>query len=314
MWSMSKSPRSSSGCCGKWVHPEIGDLAVGDIKPSHVIACLRKIEAAGARTVVNDARRHIRKIFDYGVILGAVAVNPAAQITQSIAGSEEVSRSRYLSLGEIRKLYRAMAKHRDWFGRDNELTIRLLIMLGVRKSELIAARWSEIDGDIWTIPAERIKTRKKGKASDFRVPLPPQAVAIFDELRIRACGSEYVLPARRQHRRASSRGFGHISPDTINVALAKLDTGLDPFTIHDLRRTTRSHLSALGVPFAVAERCLNHKLPGQGEIYDRHDLIDQRREALNQWADCLRIVETEGVQAAKKFIGGADVVPMRRRA
>ena len=117
---------------GKWVHPEIGDLAVGDIKPSHVIACLRKIEAAGARTVVNDARRHIRKIFDYGVILGAVAVNPAAQITQDIAGSEEISRSRFLALGEIKKLCRAMAAHRDWCGREHELTIRLLIMLGVR--------------------------------------------------------------------------------------------------------------------------------------------------------------------------------------
>jgi integrase len=300
----------------KWVYPVIGELAVNDIEPMQVIACLRKIVAAGAPTVANDARRHIQKIFDYGVIIQTVSINPAAQITQKIAGSEETSRNRFLDLGEIKKLFRVMASERDWFGRDNELVVRLLIMLGVRKGELVGARWSEVDDDaaVWTIPKSRIKTRKKGNAADFKVPLSPQAVEIFDELYSRAGESEYVLPARRINRRSRSRNLGHISPDTVNSALSRLDAGIDHFTLHDLRRTNRSQLSALGIPFAVAERCLNHKLPGQGEIYDRHDMLEQRRDALERWAECLDILEADGVQAARDFIGGAQVIPMRRSA
>lgn len=134
---------------------------------------------------------------------------------------------------------------------------------------------------------------------------------MFRELEIRACGSEWVLPARRR----GARKLGHISGDTINAIMGDLDTGIDQhFTIHDLRRTMRSNLSALGVPFTVAERALNHRLPGMGEIYDRHDFYEQRAEALQRWADTLDVLEAEGVKAAKDFIGGAQVVELRRLA
>jgi hypothetical protein len=65
------------------------------------------------------------------------------------------------------------------------------------------------------------------------------------------------------------------------------------------------------VPFAIAERCLNHKLPGQGEIYDRHDFLDARREALQRWCDVLDVLADEGVTAAREYIGGAEVIDLR---
>ena len=298
-----------------WAYPEIGDLPVKSIEPMQIITCLRKITAAGAPTIANDVRRYIQRIFNYGIIMQLIKINPAAQITQEIAGSNEPSRDRFLNLGEIRKIHKVMAAERCWFGRDNELNFRLLLLLGVRKGELCAAKWDEFDDDaqVWTVPKSRIKTRKKS-AHDFKIPLPPQAVEIFEELYARAGGSEYVLPARWMRRGAGSRRPRHVSGDTLNLALSRLDYGLDHFTVHDLRRTMRTQLSALGVPFAVAERCLNHKLPGQGEIYDRHDMLEQRRAALESWANCLDILEADGVQAARDYIGGAQVIPIRRSA
>ena len=102
----------------------------------------------------------------------------------------------------------------------------------------------------------------------------------------------------------------------LQAAAAKQDppVTLEPFTVHDLRRTMRSQLSALGVPFAVAERCLNHRLPGQGEIYDRHDFLEQRRHALVEWADVLDVLSDEGVKAARERITSAQVIPLRRSA
>jgi integrase len=59
----------------------------------------------------------------------------------------------------------------------------------------------------------------------------------------------------------------------------------DSFTIHDLRRTARTHLGKLNVAPHIAEKCLNHKTKGVGGTYDRHDYFDERRDALAKWAD-----------------------------
>ena len=63
------------------------------------------------------------------------------------------------------------------------------------------------------------------------------------------------------------------------------------FTIHDLRRTMRTHLSKLGINRFVAERCLNHKISDVEGIYDAHDYLEERRVALTNWADFLTACE-----------------------
>lgn len=62
------------------------------------------------------------------------------------------------------------------------------------------------------------------------------------------------------------------------------EAGLEHFTVHDLRRTCRSLLASLGVPSHIAERCLNHKLKGVEGIYNRHDYLNERREAFEKLA------------------------------
>lgn len=91
----------------------------------------------------------------------------------------------------------------------------------------------------------------------------------------------------------------HIHENTLNVALAKvkpLMPDVEPFCIHDFRRTARTHLAALGVDAQIAERCLNHKIRGIEGIYNRHDYFDERRKALTLWAEFLEGCEVEGEQ------------------
>jgi integrase len=59
----------------------------------------------------------------------------------------------------------------------------------------------------------------------------------------------------------------------------------EPFSPHDLRRTCRTGLSALKIAPHIAERCLNHSLGRITETYDTHDYLDERRAALQKWAD-----------------------------
>ena len=99
----------------------------------------------------------------------------------------------------------------------------------------------------------------------------------------------------------------HIDLNTVTAAMAKhnkpLMTEADNFTIHDFRRTARTHLAAMGVAPYIAERCLNHAIKGVEGIYNRHDFFDERKDALQKWADLLDEIER-----------GEDkkVVPIRR--
>lgn len=270
----------------KDINPNIGHLRVEDVKPRHIDDMLQKIVARGAPTIANDVLRWTRRIFDYAIKRHALEVNPAGAFEVADAGGQEQSRERWLTRDELALLFEAMRKAKG-FGRENELSFKLLLTLCCRKMELCGAQWGEFDLDsaVWHLPGERVKN---GDAID--IPLPPQAVAWLRELSSLAGGSRWVLPARKMQ----NRMIPHIQESTLPVALAKVRREMPEvanFTIHDFRRTARTHLAALGVDPIVAERCLNHRIRGVEGIYNRHQYLDERRHALEQWAALLVALE-----------------------
>jgi integrase len=89
------------------------------------------------------------------------------------------------------------------------------------------------------------------------------------------------------------------APKPSNVALKRLKLlDIEHFTVHDMRRTVRTHLAGLGVNRFVAERSLNHKLGNVEGIYDRHDCFAERATALGAWAALLARVEKGEVAAS----------------
>jgi integrase len=283
------------------IKPNIGGLALGDVRPSHIDAMLKSVVKRGAPTVATDVLRWVKRMFDYAVKREMVAVNPAAAFDPSDAGGKEEARKRWLTQAELAQLFEAMREAKGWT-YENSLVVKLLLMLGNRKSELIEAPIKEFDLDaaVWYLPAIRTKT---GTALD--IPLPRQAVDVLRELVRLAGQSAWLLPARKMQ----SRMIPHIDLNTVNAAMAKsirpLMTGCEPFTLHDLRRTMRTHLEALGISPHVAERCLNHKLKGVVGIYNRHDYFEERKAALQAWADLLSKLEVGAASTA--------VFPIKRR-
>lgn len=105
-----------------------------------------------------------------------------------------------------------------------------------------------------------------------------------------SCNSAWVLPARKMQHRM----IPHIQESTLPVALAKVRAEMPEvpnFTIHDFRRTARTHLAALGVDPVVAERCLNHRIKGVEGIYNRYQYFNERRDALAKWTTLLVSLE-----------------------
>lgn len=283
--------------------PALGKCNTKSVTTPEITRLLAKINASGRPSIANDALRHMKAMFAYGEALGMVDRNPAERIKLEHAGGQEKSRTRALSTTEIAKLLKAMREAGTKFGRDNELAVKLLLALACRKMELFASKWDEFDfsNNLWRIPATRVKT---GEARELA--LAPQVVEWLQELRIRACGSDYVFPARRE---SKQKRFAHVSPDTTWRALHDLPHGLEAFTVHDLRRTSRSLMADIGVPFDVAEKILGHKLPGVAHVYDRGGSLEQQRTALEKVAGAL--VRLESSKQESKIIQISD---MRRQS
>jgi integrase len=164
------------------------------------------------------------------------------------------------------------------------IAIRVILLTAVRRSELTGARWSELDletkAPVWEIPAQRTKT-----GVSFAVPLTPPTVEQFRRLKRLAGRSPWIFPAET--------GDGSVDPRLLTRSIARhLETFAEhkvgAFTLHDLRRTVRTGLAKLGIRPDIAERCLNHAQPGIIATYDTHQYLDEKRDALTQWADHLR--------------------------
>lgn len=119
----------------------------------------------------------------------------------------------------------------------------------------------------------------------------PAVVGWLRDIRALDASSEYLFPKRRHDRRER---VPHVGLDTLNAALQRVRHGLAPFTLHDLRRTARTQLAALGVRREVAERCLGHAIRGVEGTYDRHNYFKERRTALEQWTGVLMEAERGG--------------------
>jgi integrase len=290
----------------KYLLPKLGRIPASEIAPADVARLLDELKGR-APTAANDLLRIMRRIFAFGVRRRFVSSNPAADFSPRLdAGGTERPRSRALTIDELAQLFEKI-RETPHFGEDNLLAIKLLLALCVRKGELLGARWAEFDldgethaGAVWHLPASRTKT---GEGLD--IPLAPAVVGWLRALLALAAGSDFVFPKRRHDPRER---VPHVGIDTLNVALQRVRHGLTQFTLHDLRRTARTHLAALGVQREVAERCLGHKLRGVEGTYDRHDYFKERRAALARWTQLLLDAE-RGVSKVVAISAGAASRP-----
>jgi integrase len=147
---------------------------------------------------------------------------------------------------------------------------KLLLLTGARRNEIAGMRFSEIESNVWVLPAERAKN---GKA--LRVHLTKTAQAILSSIpRIKNCDYAFGPSGEKC-------GFG------FSKAKERLDAKAEKITaawrLHDLRRTFRTGLGKLGVAEEIAERCINHPPAGLKATYDQHKYEAEMAEAWKRW-------------------------------
>ena len=269
----------------KYLIPAIGKLKIADVQPIHISSMLNSIVDAGAPTTANDILGFSKQLFNQAIKNQTILHSPAAAFNYSDAGGIELPKKRFLTEYELIELFKAMSVA-DNFTRHHYLTTKLLLLIGCRKGELFKAKRSDFDliNAVWILSPEN----KKNMAST--IPLGNQALEIITELMLFK-ENEYLLPTYR----TTMAKTGHVSDSYLNKPIKEivypLMADVPPFTIHDLRRTMRTHLGKMGVDRFVAERCLNHKIAGMEGVYDAGDYLPERRVALNNWADFLTACE-----------------------
>lgn len=246
------------------------------ITSHEVLDLLDKLVDKGSPVMANRVAAVLTQMFKYAIHRRIVEASPVQLLFRP--GGKEAPRERALSDDELRALL-TLKPMRRWARMHHAIT--LLLLTGVRRGELALASWREIDFPkaLWRIPGERTKTGKP-----LAVPLTPWAVEELKALQKLAAGSPWLFPNGGEHP-ADPKLL------TRNVARAQErfgELGIEPFTLHDLRRTTRTGLSRLKIQPHVAERVLGHAQDGVAGVYDVFDYLPEKREALEKWAQHLR--------------------------
>mgnify|MGYP001259515048 FL=1 len=281
------TPRNIKRVLEKDVLPAIGVKQIDDVTVDDVLKITDAIKARGADQMALQTRNVLKRLFAYAIARQKMTFNPAAAVEAKFIASAR-SREVALSSDEVGRLLRAI--YQSSMKRAHKLALHLLILCMVRKGELIEARWEEIDFDKaeWSIPGERMKMDK----SHF-VPLSRQALAMFEELKTLASGSEWVFPSRGDLHRP-------VAHSTLNVAVRALEVDVRDFVIHDFRRTASTQLHEAGFNSDWIEKCLAHETKGIRGVYNRAQYADQRREMLQWWAD---FVDNQIEEGRKVIIG-----------
>jgi integrase len=198
--------------------------------------------------------------------------------------ASERARDRILGDEEIRLVWRAC----EASGTYGAL-VRLLLLTAQRLDKVVKMRWDDISSEgVWTIRSE---PREKGNAGQIKLPrLALDTIAAQPQID----NNPHVFPGSARGRRHPSAdrsappSFNSFSQRKEELG-EKLPADMEPWTLHDLRRTARSLMARAGVADNVAERVLGHAIAGVQGVYNRHSYASEKADALQRLAN---LVET----------------------
>jgi integrase len=247
------------------VYPTLGARPIADIRRSEIIRLLDGIEDANGPVMADRTLAVIRKIMNWHASRSDDFRSP---IVRGMARTKprERTRERILTDDELRAIWTTASGP---FGA----LVKFILLTAARRTEASEMQWTELAEGDWTLPASRNKTKV-----DLVRPLSKAALA--------------VLPPKHCEFVFSRSGRVPISGFTWERSMLAQASGTNGWTMHDLRRTSRSLMSRAGIASDIAERCLGHVIGGIRGVYDRHEYHAEKAQAYEALAAQIdRIVE-----------------------
>jgi integrase len=239
------------------VKSRLGNKVIADLKRRDIIDALDDITDSVTPIQANRSQSLISAVLGWSLAEDKIEENPAHGIRKR---APEVARERVLDAGELKAFWTSLTES----PQDN--AIRLLVLLGQRRSELAYASMTELAADSWNIPSARTKN-----SLPHIVPLTPYSRSLFGE------GFDFY-PTTLSHR----------------VRDVVRELKIDDFRLHDLRHQVATGMASLGIRQDIRDRVLN-QITGRkqtvGSRYDQYEYLVEKRDALERWQnELLRIV------------------------
>jgi integrase len=260
------------------VLPKWEDLDYAAIRRRDVIELIEGIISHGTPVLANRIQSLVSGIFSFAVDADLLDANPCTRLKKR---GEEHAGDRVLTDPEIRLFWNMVVEAPASYETGQGL--RLALLTGVRIGEvagIVPAEFEWLDDAakaVWSIPGSRTKNRLT-----HVVPLAPMALEIAREIAPIAPGS-YAAAMKRIAERLPGQGP------------AERTWRDDPPTPHDLRRTFRTRLPQMGVPADIRDRLMNHIPTDVGsKHYDRYQYLNEKRAALDLWAQTLSDIISAG--------------------
>jgi integrase len=262
----------------RWIKPELGTRRVVDIRLVDIEALHRKITARGTLFRANRVLALLSKMFTLAVRAEWRRDNPCRGVERNY----EEPRARYLKPDELARLTAALAAYGNKKAVD---AIRLLLLTGARRSEVLSAEWAQFDleGGVWTKPSSHTKQKRA-----HRAPLSAAAVELLLAIRERQEREVEVYNAGRRIGQPKRSPSSFVFPDKTGTARMPVlhhdwaqlvaTAGLSGLRLHDLRHSYASMLASAGLSLPVIGALLGHSAAATTARYS-HLLDDPLRAA-----------------------------------
>ncbi len=269
------------------VFPHIGHRPIAEITPPELLNdCLKKIEKRGSLDIAGRTRQICGQVFRYGIQTGKCEWNAAENLRGALK-TKKTEHFRALDIKEVPDFLKALERNEARLFERTRRAVWLSLYTFCRPKEIRMARWQDIDFEegLWTIPAEIMKMKR-----EHIVPLSSQALAVLGEQKaeVEVLNTPWVFPSQVRPKNPMSDG-------TVNKAIKRLGYGKD-MVAHGFRALARTTIrEKLGYDSEIIERQLAHKASGPlGEAYDRTQFLPERIKMMQEWANYLDAVASEG--------------------
>jgi integrase len=227
----------------------------------------------------NRVAKRIAIVFDYGIDRRWYsAANPARKLKNLLPKRtiEEINFDA-MDYELVPQFIKVLRRYQD--RRVAPVALEFLILTACRTDEVLGMKWSEVEGNVWTVLGERTKTGRP-----HRVPLVGRTLEILK--RQEGNGSDYVFPGRESDRKRGKPMNNKVMRDFL-YKMQKIDPTFDDATVHGFRSSFRDWCASHGDfgDFAAAERCLAHVRAKTVRAYQRDDLLEKRTEIMTTWSD-----------------------------
>ena len=263
--------------CSNHLLPYLAYKNIKDLMPMDMLELFKRIERGGKLNMLKKVRGYASRVFRYAVGMGYCAIDPTRDLPSDVFLKEKPTR--YAHVTDPKELGLIMRKIEVYSGTFYvSMALRMAPHVFLRPSELVSIQWDDVDFEERLI---RIKPARMKMKRAHLVPMSRQVYDILMECHDLRTSRPYVFEGPRL-------SYTHITPDSLRVALRKLNISTDDLTTHGFRHIASTLLNEQGWPADAIEKQLSHEDKNKiRATYNQAEYLDVRREMMQAWSDYL---------------------------